>query len=346
MKSIIKIKVHSRAAKGFLFLLLLFAAFSLSCDLFESDLAVSEADYPSVPDGYRSFDDAISFLRKTQDEHPEIAWLTNSGRSVQNREIPVLIVSKNPKDYGEDKPGVRLTGSIHGNEYISGEILFRFIGYLVSKYDTDPDIRELVDGNFIAVMPILNPDGHESGKRLNANKRDLNRDFVRYDSAGGKAELFSQPESRAVRDFMPNIFDVSLSFHSGAVVVNLPLDFAKSSYALPARADLVMKLGRIYADAGFKNNPELLRISSDGVITGGDWYVIEGSLQDWSYMETGCIDITVEVAQKSPDTEEGIEEVFLYNRDSIIEYIKAAKYVRDEGVVSDFCLTKHTERLQ
>jgi hypothetical protein len=146
---------------------------------------------------------------------------------------------------------------------------------------------------------------------------------------------------------MDKNFHLSATFHAGTVIVNLPFDFIKGSSSpgvpvpedRPAEDELVWALGKTYSLAGtFLTNPDMLTDLDvdEGVINGGDWYIAYGSLQDWSYVEKGCIDITIEIADYSPETEEGIDEVFAYNRESLLAYIDAAGmgvsgYVEDVG---------------
>ena len=308
--------------------IILLVAFTIfaSCS---DDKSISEREYGGVPYPYRHYDDAVNFLYGVNADHPDITSVEYIGTSVRGQAIAALVISSGET---EGKPRVRLTGSIHGNEYISGEILFKFIDYLMSEYGINLRITELLEERCIVIIPILNPDGHESGRRYNANNVDLNRNFPFYrdsprSSYQGKA-AFDQPESRAMRDYSGKDFHLSITFHSGEVIVNLPFDYGKSRDILPNENRLLWELGRIYADSGtvhiFKENPDIYRYADRGVINGGDWYVVDGSLQDWSYMEAGCIDMTVEVARSSPPTQEGIEEVFLYNRDSLLAYIEAA----------------------
>jgi len=295
----------------------------ISCS---DDKSVSEREYDGVPYPYRHYDDAVDFLHRVHADHPDITKIEYIGSSAQGRAIAALVISS--KEI-KGKPRVRLTGSIHGNEYISGEILFRFIEYLTSEYGCDSRITELLESHYIAIIPIFNPDGHELGRRYNANNVDLNRNFTFYKDSPRRSyhgkTAFDQPESRAMRDYSAGRFHLSVTFHSGEVVVNLPFDYSRD---LPDENTLLWELGRIYADSGidtiFKKNPDLYRYADEGVITGSNWYVVDGSLQDWSYKEAGCIDMTVEVARSSPSTRDGIEEIFLYNRDSLLAYIEAA----------------------
>ena len=316
-----------RFSRVIIFLLWALAAFASCSD----DKSVSEREYGGVPYPYRHYDDAMDFLYGVNADYPEITKIEYIGSSVRGRAIVGIVISSGES---KGKPRVRLTGSIHGNEYISGEILFRFIDYLTSEYLFDNSVTELLKERCIVIIPIFNPDGHESGRRYNANNVDLNRNFLFYGKNSSRSSYhgktaFDQPESSAMMDYSNKRFHLSITFHSGEVIVNLPFDYGtRSENIIPNENELLWELGGIYADSGevhiFKENPDIYRYAVGGVINGGDWYVVDGSFQDWNYMKAGCIDMTVEVARSSPLTQSGIEEVFLYNRDSLLAYIEAA----------------------
>lgn len=297
----------------------------------------------AIPVDYHDPSEVRSFFENVEAQHPDIARLETVGFSVRGEEIIALVLSDNP-ELNEQEPRVRLTGTIHGNEIISGEILIRLIEELTGRYGTDPDIKNLVDTRYIVIIPVMNPDGMWDGRRYNDHDVDLNRNFSTAFVPGGSHGdvAFSEPESAALRDYsMDKNFHLSATFHAGTVIVNLPFDYARMSTGgdIPLENDLVWELGKIYSMAGtFLANPDILADPDvdDGVINGGDWYIAYGSLQDWSYVEKGCIDITIEIADYSPETEEGIDEVYAYNRESLLAYIDAAGlgvsgYVEDGG---------------
>jgi len=190
---------------------------------------------------------------------------------------------------------------------------------------------------------MLNPDGVRALRRYNANGVDLNRNFdVEFlPSISHGSEPFSEPESKALRDYSQGKrFHLSATYHSGAVVVNMPFDYGRESEGTePGEYTLVKKLALIYTtSASFLDNPDVMNsvYVDQGTVNGGDWYVINGSIQDWSYKETGCIDLTVEVAQSNPYSEGEIKEVFHYNRDAMLAYVDSAGdgvygHIKDSG---------------
>lgn len=141
------------------------------------------------------------------------------GTSVQRRAIDAYT-------YGNGKTRLLLVGGIHGGyEWNSVLLAYAFMDYL----DTHP---EIIPSNLsVTIIPSANPDGlfkvigkggrftvadvlssaDQSPGRFNANGVDLNRNFdCRWQSNGvwqwrtvsAGTVPFSEPESRAIRDFV------------------------------------------------------------------------------------------------------------------------------------------------
>ncbi len=288
---------------------------------------------------YKDPESIAAFLKETHDRYPEITAIETFGESTGGYPLYAFVISADPGNKLQQVPRVRLTGEIHGDEYISEFILTRLISELTETYTEDSRIKELVDSRRIVIIPQLNPDGFMSRTRYNGRGVDLNRNFsvewswVEYRS--GNSPL-SENESRYFAEYSwDGMFHLSATYHSGAVVVNLPFDYGSATryfpYMVPAEYDLAEYAGNLYASAGFNQTPGTLSVYDDGVeyvsnsvINGGDWYRITGSLQDWSYKAQGCLDITVEVARISPTSTEGAEQVFQYNYESMLQFIEFA----------------------
>ena len=285
---------------------------------------------------YHTIDEVNDYLNTIRSACPEITEIEKVGTSVDGRPINALIVSgysgnsTSPADL-EMEPRVRLSGAIHGNEKITTEVLLMFIDYITSEYGSNAKITEMIDSRYIVIIPVVNPDGYVSSDRQNSNGVDLNRNFSREWASGSDhgSEPFSEPESIAVRDYsLPKKFTTSITMHTGAVIVNMPFDYGKESLGIyPVENDMVEFMGLTYSEAGtapFYTNPDIL-ISEyvyNGTINGGDWYIARGTMQDWSYLDSGCLDYTVEIAQHIyPVLHEDIEKAYTYNRDSLVEFI-------------------------
>jgi len=296
--------------------------------VFTSCIAEDKKEEDSIV--YNTPESLEKFLYKIYKKHSKITYMEPVGVTVEGRTIWGLIISDRPLE-SETEPRIRLTGSIHGDENITTEILIHLIDYITNNYD-NKYIKTLVNTRQLFVIPMINPDGVANNTRYNLNNVDLNRNFsvewTPHNLHGGYP--FSEPESKALRDYsLFTIFHLSLTFHSGAVIVNMPFDYAsmKNDNIIPLEYFLVKHLAKIYTTTGSFLESEGLLVSENidmGTINGGDWYIINGSLQDWSYKDTGCIDLTVEITKRNPLTIKGIKKIFRNNIKSILAYIDSA----------------------
>lgn len=147
--------------------------------------------------------DVVAFMRDL-DERSERAFYTTVGKTVEGREIPMLVLGSKQIDSPEaaraaKRPVVLLLGNIHAGEVEGKEALLMLARDLVSA--EKPGVLERVT---VLVMPIYNVDGNERidakhrahqdgprggvGVRENAQGLDLNRDYVKMDA----------PETRAL----------------------------------------------------------------------------------------------------------------------------------------------------
>ncbi|HPS56622.1 MAG TPA: M14 family carboxypeptidase N/E [Spirochaetota bacterium] len=292
---------------------------------------------------YYTIDEINRFIDDAHDAYPSITAIEQVGTSVDGKPISALVISSysgtstGPASL-EMEPRVRISAGIHGNEKITTEVLLRFIDYLLTEYgNSNAEIMDLINSRYIVIIPVINPDGYINSRRYNSNGVDLNRNFSRewsdaYSIYGDYA--FSEPESYAVSQYsISKRFTSGITLHSGEVIVNMPFDYGKESKGIfPAENTMVEYMGLVYAEAGtpaFYTNPDILTSTYvyHGTINGGDWYVITGSMQDWSYLDAGCLDYTVEIAEsKYPVYPEDIEETYSYNRDSLVAFIKKSGY--------------------
>jgi len=77
-----------------------------------------------------------------------------------------------PARDGVEKPiRILFLGGVHGDEFSSVSVTFKWLQRLVSKPQDSYEWR---------VLPLVNPDGllRRKGSRVNANKVDINRNFI------------------------------------------------------------------------------------------------------------------------------------------------------------------------
>src|SRR5690606_14934327 len=118
-------------------------------------------------------------------------------------------------------------GGQHAREWINIPVPIYHAEQLLTRYDTDPEIRALVDSVEFIFVPTMNPDGYEytwTNNRLwRKNRRDhpnsscfgvdLNRNWgFQWGGAGASTNRcndtyrgtapFSEPETQVMRDFI------------------------------------------------------------------------------------------------------------------------------------------------
>jgi hypothetical protein len=182
--------------------------------------------------GYHDYQALTSRLQEFAVAYPDIVRLFSLGRSVRNREIWALEITDNP-DTEEDEPEFKYVSTLHGDEAIGTELTLKFAELLLVEYGRNERVTTLVDSTDIWIVPLMNPDGHEFGVRLNALLFDLNRSFPVYPFDYQTTQFDGEPLHDAwrppeVRHVMrwsaANSFVLSASFHSGGLGVRYPYD--------------------------------------------------------------------------------------------------------------------------
>lgn len=136
---------------------------------------------------------------------PALARKDVLGRSVQGRPIEALVLAAPARVANATRLRVMLVGSQHGGaEPAGGDALLAVARALVAG-----DLRGLLDDLDIILIPNANPDGRNLKRRTNANRVNINTDFV----------LLSQPESRALARALTRYApDAVLDAHESAIL--------------------------------------------------------------------------------------------------------------------------------
>ncbi|WP_457596425.1 M14 family zinc carboxypeptidase [Hydrogenimonas sp.] len=185
---------------------------------------------------YHSYEEAVALFRELASRRPDLFAVEVIGQTWEKRDIIAVTISQNVHSAGS-KPALFYTGTIHAREWIGLELAIGFAQYVDRNIAYDHDLQEVFDKAAIYMVPCANPDGFEysrnhfsfwrKNRRQNADGSygvDLNRNFPigfvksnKPDSnVYGGPEPFSEPETRALRDFVeshPNI-TIALDYHS------------------------------------------------------------------------------------------------------------------------------------
>ncbi|XP_071445439.1 carboxypeptidase D-like isoform X2 [Hetaerina americana] len=308
----------------------------------QSDDASQASSTFDIDFTYHNYDALTRFLRATSSRFPHLTALYSIGKSVQGRDLWVMVVSSSPYEHMVGKPDVKYVANMHGNEAVGREMMLHLIHYLVSSYGSDQYITWLMDNTRIHILPSMNPDGFEVARegncgggqgRYNARGFDLNRNFPDYFKQNNKR---AQPETDAVKEWVSKIqFALSGGLHGGALVASYPFDntpnsifqsYSSSSPSLTPDDDVFKHLALTYAG----NHPSMHRgiacnanspSFENGITNGASWYPLTGGMQDFNYVWYGCMEVTIEMSccKYPPATE--LPQFWEENRVSLVKFL-------------------------
>jgi carboxypeptidase D len=287
-----------------------------------------------------SNDELEAFLKDFTTRCSNISRLFTIGKSVNGFPLYALEISDKP-GVAEAEPNVKLIANIHGDETLGRTLTVGLAEWLCANYQTDPTAKKIIDQSHLYLVPSMNPDGYAAGKRTNANGVDLNRDFPdHFNNPTCTPTGKEQPETTAMMDWTQKTsFVSSISFHGGTYVVNYPWDGTKTgedSYNACPDDKTFIELSKTYANS----NSNILNGEFPGGITNGaEWYVVYGGMQDWNYVRTGTMELTVEIGQKTPPDSQ-LASMFEDNLQSMLNFITKSAFGGVRGKVMAMVGTK------
>ena len=256
---------------------------------------------------YPTYSTYLAMMDTFQTRYPQLCRIdTILTVTPNNHSILCAHISNNLND-NEGKPSVLYTSTIHGDEVVGYYMMLRLIDFLLTNYNTNTYITDLVNNLDIWICPLHNPDGtyHTSDNqinnwpvsiRYNYNWEDLNRVFPEISLPVTRSQY--EPEVEAMMQFLAaHNFTLAANLHGGAEVFNYPWDSWTSSQRSHADADWWEYVGHNFADTCHLYSNTYMTEENNGVTEGGDWYVITGSMQDYHNFYLGTRHVTIEVCE-------------------------------------------------
>lgn len=291
-------------------------------------------------DAYPTYNAYETMMYQFAIDYPTICRIDTIGILNSGRKLLVAKITDNP-DQEEDEPEFLYTSSIHGNETTGYILMLRLIDYLLSNYETNTSVKNLVNNIEIWINPLANPDGTYAGgnnsvsgaQRFNANYVDLNRNYPDPEDGQHPDGNSWQPETQFFMSFADNNhIDMSANFHGGVEVVNYPWDTWSQ---LTADDSWWFLLSDRYADTAQANSPSTYFDGyNDGITNGYQWYSISGGRQDYMNYFHNCREVTLEISNQKllPTTQ--LLAHWDYNFLSMINYMKQSLYGL-RGIITD-----------
>lgn len=174
----------------------------------------------------------------------------------EGRFLQWVRISDNPNT-NETEPEILYTAVHHAREPGSLQQLIFYMWYLLENYESNQEIRDIVDNTELYFIPCVNPDGYvyneteepEGGgmwrkNRFNSHGVDNNRNYSYIDTNGNEVwdtagtsnntgndtypgtEPFSEAENRAIRYFVEsNDFKLALNNHTYSNLLLYPFGY-------------------------------------------------------------------------------------------------------------------------
>ncbi|KAH7731043.1 CRE-EGL-21 protein [Aphelenchoides avenae] len=203
--------------------------------------------------------------------------------------------------------------------------------------------------------------------RSNANGKDLNRNFPdldalfyfldqqqvpRYDHL---LDVFDdenasyEPEVQAVAAWTLSLpFVVSANLHEGDLVANYPFDSSSDSRVQAYSKSPDDATFRFLAETYAKNHAHMAKndhapcdgtaasnfARQGGITNGAKWYSVSGGMQDFNYLATNDMEITLELSCEKFPAENTLPTLWEDNKKALIAFIGTA-HLGIKGVVTD-----------
>jgi len=300
-----------------------------------------------LPD-YHNYTQLVAELEQLADSYTTTSQLYIQGSTVEGRQLAVIRISGEVQQERKLlKPMVKLIANMHGNEPVGRELMLALARYLLQNNGRDPRVSRIVQELDIHILPSLNPDGFENATkgvcsgyhlgtgRHNGHLVDLNRAFPSWDNLTLSQEELTaeaEPEVAAIIDWVfSQPFVLSANFHDGAVVANYPWDDSNGRdgmQSLTPDDQTFRALASLYATrhkSMFKGSGLCHEDNFPGGITNGaEWYIVKGGMQDFNYLFSNCMEMTIELSCCKYPLETELQGHWEDNKESLLSYLEAA----------------------
>lgn len=300
-----------------------------------------------VLENYHHYEQLTAEIDDLVKAYPNLARRYSIGSTVEGRDLAVLHISG--KGTSSERPVLRpmlkLVANMHGNEPVGRELLLALARYLLLNYGHNGRITRLVDGIDLNLLPSLNPDGFENSTmevctghhvgtgRHNGNLKDLNRSFPSWDyvnSTMNQLKENREPEVSAMIDWiMNNPFVLSANLHDGAVVANYPWDDSDGpdgQESVSPDDSTFRALAEVYSQAHSIMHQGTGICHDDnfpgGITNGAKWYIVEGGMQDFNYLFSNSMELTLELSCCKYPNNNQLQDLWNQNRESLVQYLE------------------------
>ncbi len=121
-----------------------------------------ELDFPISWKRYYSYAEWTKIMHDIQKKYPHLADIQSIGKSRMGRDQYLITITAKSTGDHTTKPAMWVDGAIHGNE-INGIMCSLYcMWYLLTRYDYDTYVYDIVNNTTFYILPGLNVDANES----------------------------------------------------------------------------------------------------------------------------------------------------------------------------------------
>ena len=143
-----------------------------------------ELDFPISWKHYYMYDEWTKIMRDLQAKYPNLADIQSIGKSRQGRDQFLLTITAKSSGAALTKPAMWVDGAIHGNEINGITCSLYSAWYLLTRYDYDPTVYDLVNRITFYILPGLNVDANDSYARFPNTANNPREPFRPMDDDG------------------------------------------------------------------------------------------------------------------------------------------------------------------
>jgi hypothetical protein len=121
-----------------------------------------ELDFPISWKRYYSYAEWTKIMHDIQKKYPRLSEIESIGKSRMGRNQYLITITAKSTGKHSEKPAMWVDGAIHGNEVNGIMCSLYLMWYLLTRYDYDDYIHDLVDNCTFYILPGLNVDANDS----------------------------------------------------------------------------------------------------------------------------------------------------------------------------------------
>ena len=212
--------------------------------------------------GFYTYQEMLDVLDSMKARFPNLITARqqiDTFHSIEGRPLYWLRISNHPDSTQSAKPQILYTGVHHAREPAGLTDLVYYMWYLLENYNTNAEVKALLDNTEMYIMPCVNPDGYiynqttnpngggmwRKNRRLNSDQTygvDLNRNYGfnwGYDNVGSSNQTsndtyrgtaaFSEPEIQASKWFAEHHnFKIAVNYHTYSNMLVYPWGYQAS----------------------------------------------------------------------------------------------------------------------